>query len=980
MTSKHANAQVLISKGVFDSIKSFDEFERRVTDLFGVNTKAQGDAFEIFVEAYLHTQPIIQCQESWLVGDIPVSIREALNLPRDSKGIDGVYRSSGDDYVPYQVKFRSNRPNLGFNEVAPFLGVTEKAIDRLLITNCDTISIDVKNRTGIRSLRGTDFDALREEDFLIMECWLKKRPTRRQPVKPYSHQVEALSNIAKHLEVNARGSVVMACGTGKTLVALWAVEQFKATSILVLVPSLMLLQQTLDEWSIHNSWGTNFSYLCVCSDAKIDLNNDEIEIDPTEVPFRVDTDPAIVRKYLLQNSGKVKVVFSTYQSGHVVKKAIRDDFEFDIGIFDEAHKTTGSADGRFALALKDENIRIRKRLFFTATPKHYDITKRDEAGELEFVSMNDDSVYGGRAHTLTFGEAASRGIICPYKVVITVIDKRQVNDFALKHGITLIDGDLIKAKWVANQIAVSVAIERTGSKRIITFHSRVKTAREFASADVPGIGRFIDGFEIFHVHGKQKGCERKDIISKFRNAPKSLITNARCLTEGVDVPAVDMVVFVDPRHSKIDIAQAVGRAMRRPKDGSKELGYIVVPVFAENSSGESLAHAIETEDFDDVAIVLNSLLEQDEDFNETIKQIAIRQGRTVSPKIEHFGNRIEVIGPSVSTELLASSISTVIMRRFGSTWFEWYGRLQSFARKYGNANVSHNYVTGTGFNLGNWVQQQRKLKGILNEEKTKYLESLSGWTWNAHDEKWNTVYAALQKICIANSSCDLPVGYVDKMSSVNLYGWMNLQRAKRNTLSSDRLQQLEALNGWTWNTRDTKWESGFNALTKYVDLKGDSLVPASYSDPEDDFKLGSWVARQRTRKSLLSAELVSRLSNVSGWSWNTKVDSSRKVFRPSISSAIGWYRNSELVIHLPSKAAFKFKKISHSSFYWLYNSEFVLFKIDGGFVAEVRIQNGTGLVRCYKCGRDNLLTPSAGVEMQCQKCNSDLNFFTSLWT
>ena len=204
MASKHSQAPTLISQGVFDSVKNFREFEQRVSALIDTNTKAQGDAFEIFVEAYLATQPILQCQETWLVGDIPVEIREALNLPNDSKGIDGIYKSMLDVYVPYQVKFRSNRPALGFNEVAPFLGITEKATDRLLITNCDSIAIDVQNRTGIRSLRGIDFDQLTEEDFTVIENWLKQKPKKRKPLTPDPYQVEALTNIALHLEVNDR--------------------------------------------------------------------------------------------------------------------------------------------------------------------------------------------------------------------------------------------------------------------------------------------------------------------------------------------------------------------------------------------------------------------------------------------------------------------------------------------------------------------------------------------------------------------------------------------------------------------------------------------------------------------------------------------------------------------------------------------------------------------------------------------------------
>ncbi len=131
---------------------------------------------------------------------------------------------------------------------------------------------------------------------------------------------------------------------------------------------------------------------------------------------------------------------------------------FDIAIFDEAHKTTGPQGGLFAHSLSDQNIQIRKRLFFTATPRHYDIRHRDKEGDFRIVSMDDETIYGPRAYTLTFGSAARKGIICNYKVVISIVDGQEVNDFALKHGITLVEGDLIRARWVANQIAIERAI------------------------------------------------------------------------------------------------------------------------------------------------------------------------------------------------------------------------------------------------------------------------------------------------------------------------------------------------------------------------------------------------------------------------------------------------------------------------------------------------------------------------------------------
>jgi predicted helicase len=909
LTSKHYQAPSLISQKIFDGIKSFREFEQRVSNLFDTNTKAQGDAFEIFVEAYLATQPILQCKETYLVGDIPVDIREALNLPNDSKGIDGVYKSMLGDFVPYQVKFRSNRPALGFNEVAPFLGITEKAADRLLITNCDTIAIDVQNRTGIRSLRGVDFDLLTEEDFTVIENWLKQKPEKRKPLKPDTYQYEALDDIANHFKTNDRGTVVMACGTGKTLVALWAVEQSKAKSILVLVPSLTLLQQTLEEWSIHNSWGKDFSYLCVCSDPSVNLKNDEIEIDPTDVPFRIDTDPEIVKKYLAQDNGKINIVFSTYHSSQVVSQATRGEFGFDVAIFDEAHKTTGSASGRFAFGLNDENIKIKKRLFLTATPKHYDISKRDKDGEFKFVSMDDEAVYGKRAHTLTFGEAAAKGIICPYKVVITLIDKQQVDDFALKNGITLVEGDSVKAKWVASQIAVSSAIKHTDAKKIITFHSRVKTAREFASDEVYGIKKFVDDFEVFHVHGKQKSNERKDTISKFKKSGRSIITNAKCLTEGVDVPAVDMVAFVDPRHSKIDIAQAVGRAMRKPRGGNKKIGYIVVPIFAEDSSEQSLEKAIKSEDFDDVALVLNALLEQDEELVEIISDLNRSKGYGERLDTKRIIEKVEIIGPQIGLNKLIQSIYLEIVSRLGKSWDEWFGKLQVYVEQNGSAYV--------------------QIKRLI------YKDHNSG-----------------------------------------LYNWITNQRRNKNHLTSNQFELLDKLVGWSWNPSDDKWDVGYNHLYAYVDLKGDSLVPASYIDPESEFKLGSWVARQRRLKTQLDSDSFIKLDSLPKWSWNTKVDVIGDKLLSGISAKIGWYKVNKKIIFLPLSVAFSYKKNESENTYYLFNESYVLFKINEAILNKVIVDGEKFNTRCYRCEKIVHFENSKAESKQCKKCNIDFDLFS----
>lgn len=445
MPALNTKASHWIRSGIFDRLQSFAEFEERTNKV--LEEKDRGDVFEIFVEGYLATQPITQRVKHWVVGNIPLPMRERFKLPRDATGIDGVYEMHDGSHVAYQVKYRQNG-RLTFAEVAPFLGITEKFADRVIFTNAATLSNKAHERS--RWVSGDTFRALDPSVFVSIEAWLKEKPVPIVRLTPDpSYQIDALADIKKALKANDRASVVMACGTGKTLVALWAAEQANAKTVLVLVPSLTLLDQTLREWSQQTSWGSRFSYICVCSDKTVGLKDDAPNTDKTELGFRVDTDPKVVRAFLERQTDDVKIIFSTYQSSPVIGQGGKGLPPFDLAVFDEAHKTTGHSGGAFGYGLSDANIRINKRLFLTATPRHIDIRHRDKEGEFRVNSMDDETVYGPRAHTLSFAAAAKKGIICPYKVIISLIDKEMVDDFTRKNGITLVEHDEIAARWVA---------------------------------------------------------------------------------------------------------------------------------------------------------------------------------------------------------------------------------------------------------------------------------------------------------------------------------------------------------------------------------------------------------------------------------------------------------------------------------------------------------------------------------------------------
>jgi len=929
VASKHKSAPWFLKQGFFEGIKSFKEFEAKTGKL--ADTVEMGDSLEILVEAYLHLDKVLSAKDVWVVGSIPLNIRKALNLPNDSKGIDGVYEDAAGNYIPYQVKYRTNMVTLPFGEISEFLGITEKSLqDRLIFTNARKLSIDVANRTGVRSVRADKFNELTEADFKGIHAWLtgkKVEPSKRWD--PLPHQKEAIEKITADLNESDRTTAVMACGTGKTLVALWAAEAQNPKTVLVLVPSLALLSQTLPDWCKQTSWGERFRYMCVCSDDSVDreAKQDGYTYKQEDLEFSVTTDAKEVKKFLGKNQNGVNVIFSTYQSAEVVAEGLKGQ-TVDLGIFDEAHKTTGDKEGLFAFGLSDKNIRIKKRLFLTATPRHYKLNKRDKDGDFQVVSMSDEAVYGKVSYRLPFSTAVAAGIIVPYKVIISVSLNKEVDAELLRRGSTRVRRDEIQAKWVANQIALKRAIEKTGASKIITFHSRVNLAEDFAGDDARGFKEHVKGFDVFHVNGSQNAADRKALLEGFKAASKGLITNARCLTEGVDVPAVDMVAFVDPRKSKIDIAQAAGRAMRQSKATNKKLGYIVVPLFIEQKKGETEAEAFTRAGFDEVAEVLGAMLESDDDLVDTIKEMQEARGRGDKFNPRQLHEKIEVIGPAINLDKLTQSIGVEILDRLGLSWDRWFGLLQKFHGKEGHCLVAAKFELD-GLKLGRWVSVQRLGKANLTQDKISRLNYLN-FSWDPRSEQWEEGFEALQKFQKRKGHCMVPqdyfieglrlgswvlrrrqnksqltaeqislldslgfswdpyIEYWDKyfrelekfrnaeghcrvprrnqVNGLNLGVWVDSQRRNKDKITAEQKRRLDSL-GYSWDPHTDTWEQGFSALLQFQRSEGHCRVAAKFTHPVSGFNLGSWVSTQRLKKSQLTVDKVKRLDSI-GFTWD----------------------------------------------------------------------------------------------------------------
>jgi hypothetical protein len=354
------------------------------------------------------------------------------------------------------------------------------------------------------------------------------------------------------------------------------------------------------------------------------------------------------------------------------------------------------------------------------------------------------------------------------------------------------------------------------------------------------------------------------------------MSNARCLTEGVDVPAVDMVAFLSPKRSRVDIVQATGRAMRRAP--GKELGYVLVPLYVELAAGESVEDAVSRADFDEVWDVLQSLQEQDEALAELIRHVGEQKGRGKGFDDRGFADRIDFGGPSLSLENLRSAVTTRCLENLYVSWDEWFGKLVAFKERFGHSNVQAGWKENPA--LASWVDRQRlrQKKGDLTEEQIRRLENLGFvWDWQSikGDETWLKWYERMKAFKQQCGHCN-PGTYGD---DVPLARWAVAQRVRRKkgVLADEQIRRLDEL-GFVWDFQKVKaqetWMKRYQELEEYVREYGHPHVPRTHSNN----KLGNWVWIQRQRKQgtnqrqgALTEEQITLLNGL-GFRWDARAD------------------------------------------------------------------------------------------------------------
>lgn len=546
----------------------------------------------------------------------------------------------------------------------------------------------------------------------------------------------------------------------------------------------------------------------------------------------------------------------------------------------------------FAAILDQRHVPADHRLFFTATPKEHSGGARARSGQprrRSVASMDDPELYGRRVFTLSTRDAIRRGILADFKVAVIAVSDSAVGA-ALKdlRLISLAAGEdgRARADHVAASIALTQAAADYGLSSVLAFHNTIAASKEFAATfarthallaakDLLRDGRSA---RITHIDGTSKLPERLaavQTLSQHDSDRWNIVTNARALTEGINIPSLDAVLFAEPRSSEVDVAQAVGRAIRKnPYHDRPSL--IVLSVTVDDS--QDAETVIDISEFHRARQVLSALQTHDPSIRQDLARIreTLKDGPTGDDDGPISSDLLDIhlpadLPPHLAEQFLrAFSIHTV-----DTLTSQWEGALANLVRyvdDHGHARPPQDYLCPNGFPLGRWVSDQRKRysRERLVRDRVERLEALPGWAWNAIDARWEQNYAALASYADHHGHSYPPRDYRGP-ARANLNQWVIGQRrpAVRERLTEERRKRLEELPGWSWEHRQTPtWEPSFAALAAYAEQHGHAAPPYEYVS-SDGIAIGKWVAALRlpSRKKKLGAQRRSRLEALPGWSW-----------------------------------------------------------------------------------------------------------------
>lgn len=683
------------------------------------------------------------------------------------------------------------------------------------------------------------------------------------------HQIEATNNILEEFKISDRTQLISACGTGKTFIAKEVAENILKskcdTTTLILVPTLALLLQFYNSWVRNISIKDHKQPFVICGDDEL-LSDNELKINKEDLKFTLNTSVDFIIDYLLNEQIKHKLLLCTYQSAKLIKDAMNVvNKTIDLGIFDEAHKTVGSIDKDFAFALFDENIKIHKRLFMTATPKH--VTNNNQ----NVLSMNDEKVYGKVAYELSMREAINRGIIKDYHIVVSVIDS------SLYKELKDIFKDLTKELILDELLAVNFIkfIKEKKIKKSISFHGTIRESKRFI--ENKHIQNHL-GEIITHLDGNTPSRIRNQELIHLDLHEEKHISNSRLLSEGIDVASIEAVNIFSSSRSIVDITQRLGRIQRKEHKNDYKMGYLFLPVILDEVYAD-IGFDTTIGNYQYILDVLSYLKESDSQIkmffkpNDKPQDIVKRLLKYV--EVDSF-NEIQVDSLKQFNNIITNIVNNIQIKEYDNEdietkWNNAYNKLVEFKKEFNRFPVRVNEGDKkTPENiLGNWCAKQRALykSNLLTDKKIELLKDI-GFQWNVLAENWVNTFLELEAFIKENKF--IPQSkrdgkYTPKKEKA-LRKWLNNQRAnkKEGTLEDWKLIKIDALlNNLDFEAdlkdNDEVWEQSYQRFMTFV--KENKKLPSDVKNDSEQKIVYSWYISQRHKfnNNELSPERIKKL-------------------------------------------------------------------------------------------------------------------------
>ena len=640
----------------------------------------KGDRFERLMQAFLQTVPWYEgkFQHVWLWREFPYKE----NLGGKDTGIDLVAQTVEGDFWAIQCKCYDEKAKIDKPAVDSFLATSSKQFVndqhqttsfalRLWISTTNNWGSEAENaiRHQVPPVQRISLADLKSApvDWKALDSGISGSEARQHKKSPRPHQEKAIAVFHEHFQTKDRGKLIMACGTGKTFTSLKIMEKETGGRgvVLFLAPSIALVGQTLREWTAESS--IPIFPICICSDPEVSKSKKKSDDDTdgysvTDLAFPASTRVTdIVRQFRLAekfHKDGVVVVFSTYQSIAVVANAQKEfQRDFDLIICDEAHRTTGVTlkdedDSAFVKVHDNTFIQAKKRLYMTATPRLYAEESKKKAKEADayLCSMDDEAMYGPEVFRIGFGEAVDKNLLEDYYVLVLTLSESQI-PAALQEAVAdrskeIDTDDASKLIGCINALSKRMLVDEgllkasdpSPMRKAVAFCQNIRTSQKISAVFSSFKDSYYDsltqkereemvGVAAEHVDGTMSATTRDEKLAWLNASPSDgnecrILTNVRCLSEGVDVPSLDAVLFLSARNSQIDVVQSVGRVMRTAP--GKKFGYIIIPVLIPaNVTPEEALN--DNKRFAVVWTVLNALRAHDDRFSATVNKIELNR-------------------------------------------------------------------------------------------------------------------------------------------------------------------------------------------------------------------------------------------------------------------------------------------------------------------------------------------------------------------